>query len=131
MLICNVVLASVTPHMVFFMPIDEVATSTGGLFPTLPDKVFLVAQCAIAFFVTGGLVTARSMMAKLAPRTMLNEFFGLYALSGTATSFIGPLAIGLVTFLYHSQRAGLVVGVVFSLIGLLVMLLVREQAAEG
>ena len=130
-LICNVVLASVTPHMVFFMPIDEVAVATGGLFPTLPDKVFLVAQCAIAFFVTGGLVTARSMMAKLAPRTMLNEFFGLYALSGTATSFIGPLAIGLVTFLYQSQRAGLIVGIVFSLIGLLVMLLVREQAAEA
>ncbi len=130
-LVFNVVLVSVTPHMVFFMPIDPVATSTGGLFPTLPDKVFLVSQCAIAFFVTGGLVSARSMMAKLAPRAMLNEFFGLYALSGTATSFIGPLAIGLVTFIYNNQRAGLVVGVVFSLIGLLVMLLVREQPVEA
>ena len=129
-LLFNVVLFSVTPNMVFFVQIDPVATATGGLFPTLPDKVFLVSQCAIAFFVTGGLVSARSMMAKLAPRAMLNEFFGLYALSGTATSFIGPLAIGLVTFLYHSQRAGLVVGAVFSLIGLLGMLLVREQAAE-
>ena len=130
-LVFNVVLFSVTPNMVFFVQIDPVATATGGLFPTLPDKVFLVSQCAIAFFVTGGLVSARSMMAKLAPRAMLNEFFGLYALSGTATSFIGPLAIGLVTFLYQSQRAGLVVGAVFSLIGLLGMLLVREQAAES
>ena len=89
------------------------ATSTGGLFPTLPDKVFLVTQCSIAFFVTGGLVTGRALMAKISPRAMLNEFFGLFAMSGTATSFIGPAAIGVLTTVFHSQRAGVAVGLVF------------------
>src|SRR5262249_32467574 len=70
-LIANLVIFSVTPNMVFFMPIDAAATATGGLYPSLPDKVFLVAQCSIAFFVTGGLVTSRSMMAQLSPREML------------------------------------------------------------
>lgn len=129
-LIGNLVIFSVTPQMVFFVHIDPAAT-TGGLFPTLPDKVFLVAQCSIAFFVTGGLVTSRSMMAKLSPQAMLTEFFGIYSLSGTATTFIGPAAIGLLTILFHSQRAGVLVGAFFLLLGLLVLLPVREGREAG
>lgn len=98
-LLANLVLASVTTEMVFFIPIDAAATSTGGLFLTLPDKIFLVTQCAIAFVVTGGLATGRSLMAKISPPSMLNEFFGLFAMSGTATSFIGPAAIGVLTLI--------------------------------
>jgi UMF1 family MFS transporter len=129
-LIANIVVWSVAPNMVFFMPIDAAATSTGGLFPTLPDKVFLTAQCSVAFFVTGGLVTARSMMAKLSPRSMLNEFFGLYSMSGTATSFLGPLAIGIVTALTQTQRAGVAVGILFLAVGLLLMIPVKEEMAQ-
>lgn len=129
-LVANVVLWSVGPDMVFFNRIDVAATSTGGLFPTLPDKVFLVAQCSVAFFVTGGLVNARAMMAKLSPRSMLNEFFGLYSMSGTATSFLGPLAIGVITTLTQTQRAGVVVGIIFLALGLVLMIPVREEMAE-
>ena len=128
-LIANVIIFSVTPDMVFFVHIDPVATATGGLFPTLPDKVFLIAQCSIAVFVTGGLVTSRAMMAKLSPRSMLAEFFGIYSLSGTATTFIGPAAIGILTVLFHAQRAGVLVGVFFLLVGLLMMFAVREAEA--
>ena len=130
-LIANVIIFSVTPDMVFFVHIDPTAYVTGGLYPTLPDKVFLVAQCSIAFFVTGGLVTSRAMMAKLSPRAMLNEFFGLYSMSGTATAFVGPAAIAIVTTLFHVQRAGVMVGVVFLLIGLLIMFAVKEPRGEA
>ena len=130
-LIANLVLCSVTTEMVFFVPIDTVATSTGGLFPTLPDKVFLVTQCSIAFVVTGGLATGRSLMAKIAPQSMLNEFFGLFAMSGTATSFIGPAAIGVLTLVFQSQRIGVAVGLVFLVAGLLVMFKVREEPTPG
>jgi UMF1 family MFS transporter len=129
-LVCNLILCSVTPDRVFFMPIDPIATATGGLYPTLPDKVFLVTQCSIAFFVTGGLVTGRAMMAKLAPRALLNEFFGLFAMSGTATSFVGPACIGILTTLFQSQRAGVAVGIVFLLVGVLILFKVREDVAK-
>jgi MFS transporter, UMF1 family len=102
------------------------ASASGGVFPTLPDRVFLVTQNLLAFFVTGGLATSRTLMAKLSPPDMLNEFFGLYAVSGTATSFVGPLAIGIVTAAFASQRAGVAVGVVFLLAGLVLMVPVRE-----
>jgi MFS transporter, UMF1 family len=130
-LIANVILCSVTPDMVFFMPIDAAATATGGLYPTLPDKVFLVTQCSIAFFVTGGLVTGRALMAKLAPPTMLNEFFGLFAMSGTATSFVGPACIGILTTMFQSQRAGVAVGIVFLLVGVLILFKVKEEIARS
>ena len=126
-LLGNLILCSVTPEMVFFIPVEPPAVASTSLFPTLPDKVFLVTQCSIAFFVTGGIVTSRALMAKISPRSMLAEFFGLFAVSGTAATFVGPAAIGLLTTLFQSQRAGVAVGVVFLLAGLLVMIKVREQ----
>jgi UMF1 family MFS transporter len=126
--LANAILCSVTPNMVFFIPVEP-PVNPEGLFPTLPDKVFLVTQCSVAFFVTGGLVTSRALMAKMSPPAMLNEFFGLYAMSGTATTFVGPLMIGLVTTLFASQRAGVAVGLMFLLVGMLLMFKVREQAA--
>ncbi len=130
-LLANLVLCSVTPDTAFFVHIDPASSATGGLFPTLPDKVFLVTQCSIAFVVTGGLATGRSLMAKIAPPSMLNEFFGLFAMSGTATSFIGPVAIGVLTLVFQSQRVGVAVGLVFLLAGLLVMFKVKEEPTPG
>ena len=48
-------------------------------------------------------------------------------MSGTASSFVGPLAVGLLTRAFNSQRAGVAVGAVFLLGGLLVMTRVREE----
>ncbi len=130
-LLANVIACSTSPDSIFFL---HVAASgiTGSIYPTLPDRVFAGAQVATAIFVTGGLSSSRAMMAQLSPPSMLNEFFGIYAMSGTATSFLGPLAIGLLTFLFHSQRAGFASGIGFLLAGLLLFLLVKEAPlAEG
>ncbi len=145
-LVANVAVCSITPDMIFFVKLHAAAQAgtaaaaavaaagphgLGGLlagtFPTLPDRVFLVTQNLIALFVTGGLVTSRTLMAKLSPPDRLNEFFGLYAVSGNATTFLGPLTIGIVTAAFGSQRAGVAVGVVFLLAGLLLMIPVRER----
>jgi UMF1 family MFS transporter len=71
------------------------------------------------------------MMARISPPELVTQFFGLYALSGTATAFIAPLLVGFFTDFYESQRAGLA-----SLIGLLVVgfvmmtFVIEEQAAK-
>jgi MFS transporter, UMF1 family len=130
-LIANVVVCSVTTHSVFFIELAQPIASSGGLFPTLPDKVFMVGEVAVAVFVTGGLVSSRALMAKISPPAMLNEFFGLYAMSGTATSFFGPLAVGIVTSLFNSQRAGIATGIAFLLAGLLLIPRVQEKRGPG
>ena len=128
-LACNLILVSITPNTIFFIDIGDPIGPPAGLYPTTPDKVFLVVQNFIAFFVTCGLSTSRALMAKISPPKALNEFFGLYALSGTATSFVGPLAIGVITTVFHNQRAGVAVGIFFFAVGLLVMNWVREDRA--
>jgi UMF1 family MFS transporter len=131
--LANLIIFSITPHSVLFMDVDPSAVTGGGLlglFPTLPDKVFLVTQAFVALLVTGGLVTSRALMAKISPPAALIEFFGIYSMSGTATSFIGPLAIAVLTTVLHSQRAGVLVGAAFLLAGFAVMTRVRETRAE-
>jgi len=155
-LLANIAVCSITPEMIFFVKLHAAGTAAAGAaagsaanaavaapgphglagmisgtFPTLPDRVFLVTQNLIALFVTGGLVTSRTLMAKLSPPDRLNEFFGLYAVSGNATTFLGPLTIGIVTAVFGSQRAGVAVGIAFLLAGLLLMIPVREFEAAA
>ena len=125
-LLATIVVCSTTPESAFFVRLSRPIAVLGGPFATLPDRVFAVGQMAVAFFVTGGLASSRSLMAKLTPPAMLNEFFGVYSMSGTATSFVGPLAIGLVTSLSHNQRAGFAGGVIFLVVGLALLVRVKE-----
>ena len=130
-LIANMTLCSLTPRSIFFfVDLPAAAQSGAGLFPGVADKVLLVINASTAFFVTAGFASSRALMAKLSPPHMLNDFFGLYALSGTATSFIGPLAIGILTSFFHNQRAGVAVGIVFFVVGLAVLTSVREDEPE-
>ena len=61
---------------------------------------------------------SRSLMAQLTPKKKQNEFFGFFALTGKATSFLGPLLFGIITSFY-SQQMALWVVIVFFIIGLL------------
>jgi MFS transporter, UMF1 family len=125
-LLAIVLVCSTSPDTALFIRLSQPLQHYGGMFPTIPDIVFCVAQVLAATFVTGGLSSSRALMGKLAPPAMLNEFFGVYAMSGTATSFIGPLAIGVVTTLSHSQRIGIASGIAFLVVGMLLLLRVRE-----
>jgi len=66
------------------------------------------------------------MMARLAPEDLRTEMFGLYALSGRATSFLGPIAFGFATGFFDSQRAGMATILVFLVAGLLLLIPVKE-----
>lgn len=125
-LLAIVIVCSTSPDTALFIELSTPLHEYGGMFSTLPDIVFCVAQVLAATFVTGGLSSSRALMGKLAPPAMLNEFFGVYAMSGTATSFVGPLVIGLVTSLSHSQRIGIASGIVFMVAGMLLLLRVEE-----
>lgn len=70
----------------------------------------------------------RSLMARLSPPDMQTEMFGLYNLTGRMAGFLGPLALGLATEAFASQRAGMATIVGFFVLGFALMLLVREPA---
>ncbi|MDH5189577.1 MAG: MFS transporter, partial [Rhodospirillaceae bacterium] len=58
----------------------------------------------------------------LVPQNMETEMFGLYALSGKATSFLGPALLGWFTVMFDSQRAGMSTIIMFLVIGALLLL---------
>jgi UMF1 family MFS transporter len=91
------------------------------------DKIlFYALAMAIGVFIGPAQAAGRSLMARMAPPDLRAEFFGLFALSGKATSFVGPALVGWVTYAADSQRVGMGVIPVFFVLGLLLLLRVRE-----
>ena len=70
-------------------------------------------------------------MARMAPEDLRTEMFGLFALSGKATAFVGPWLVGVLTAAFASQRVGMSAIVVFLAAGLLLLLFVREPEKAG
>lgn len=72
---------------------------------------------------------SRSLIIRLSPQPMMTEIFGLFALSGKVTAFIGPWILGLVTLWTNSQRIGMSTVMVFLLAGGILLLWVSEEAS--
>jgi UMF1 family MFS transporter len=70
------------------------------------------------------------MLAHIAPPEKMTEFFGLYSLSGTSTTFLASLLVGLLTTWTQSQRGGMLGQTVFLTIGLVLMLFVKEERTK-
>ncbi|EKE44991.1 Major facilitator superfamily (MFS) transporter [Oceaniovalibus guishaninsula JLT2003] len=93
----------------------------------LPDAVFMGIGAAIG--AAGGALQAasRTMMVHQADPGRMAEAFGLYALSGKATSFLAPLSIGVATALTGSQQWGIAPLIVLFAGGLLLLLWVKPE----
>ncbi len=87
---------------------------------------FYVLGCVIGIFIGPAQAASRTMMARLAPADMRTEMFGLFAFSGKATAFMGPALVGVATAAAESQRVGMATILVFFVVGMLLMLLVKE-----
>lgn len=98
----------------------------GALFASPAEKAYLVLGGLIGMM--GGPLQAasRSLLIRMAPKDRITQFFGLFALTGKVTSFVGPLLIGIVTAATASQKAGMGVIVVLFLMGLTLLTRVRE-----
>ena len=101
--------------------------SGGPLFAGAAERAYLVLGCLIG--AAGGPLQAasRTMLIRLAPQERIAQCFGLFALTGKVTSFIGPLLIGVVTAITASQKAGMALLVVFFVVGLVLLARVRAR----
>ena len=123
----------ITPTQLFYgVPYDAAAAGPVWSFPyfrTLPELLFFAIFAVLAATVTAGFSNSRAMMARIAPLAHLSQFFGIYALSGTATAFLGHGLVAIFTRAFHSQRAGFASTVILLAAGLLLMRWVREERA--
>ena len=87
---------------------------------TLYPKIFFwISGVLLGTMVGPNQSCSRSYMAQIIPEDKKNEFFGFYAFTGKATSFLGPLMFGFLTKIY-SQQIGLLSILVFFIIGLII-----------
>jgi UMF1 family MFS transporter len=103
------------------------AAGTVALLAEAKTTFWLVAL-VIGIFVGPAQSASRTLMARLAPADQRTEMFGIYALTGKVTAFIGPFLFGTATVWFESQRAGMATILVMFVIGGLLLLRVREPA---
>lgn len=116
LIISSVLLLSLQPDRIFWVMTVEIGGD--GLFSGTSEQMFLALGGCIGA-ASGPLQSAsRTLMARIAPEEQRTQFFGLYALSGKLTSFLGPFSVATVTALTGDVTLGVAVLVLFFAVGL-------------
>ena len=97
--------------------------------------ISMIAQTKMQFFFGVMVVSiflgtiqsaSRVLMTLLLDSDNVGKGFGLFAFSGRITSFLGPLLVGTMTFLF-SQRVGLLSCIILFILGFILMMKVNED----
>lgn len=78
---------------------------------------FMILGGAIGLVLGGSQALSRSLFSQLIPAGKEGEYYGFYEISDKGTSWLGPLAFGLVFQLTASYRVGLVSLLIFFVVG--------------
>ena len=104
-----------------------IAFGTPILFIT-SKTAFWILALFLGIFMGPAQAASRSLMARLAPPGQVTEMFGLFALSGKVTAFLGPAMLAWVTAIFASQRAGMATVIIFIAAGALILTTVKEPS---
>lgn len=123
-------IVGVTADRVFYVIPAEPLDPTRGLFGSLQEKTLMGFALILGFCMGPMQAASRTMIGRIAPEGMTGEFYGLFALSGRATAWMAPLAIGIVTAASGSTRIGMACVLAFLVLGFLLLWSVREERAK-
>lgn len=102
----------------------------------ISGTAMLIIKSKVLFWILGTILSlgvgpvqaaSRSLMIRISPEDLITEMFGLYALSGKATSFLGPAILASLTELTKSQRFGMSTVIYFLLFGGAILLTVKVK----
>jgi UMF1 family MFS transporter len=113
------------PDRVMWVPVDPVPLFDGPMFTTLPELVFIAAAGIGAISITAAYASSRTLLTLLVRPERAGTFFGLYALSGTATMWLGPMLVAWGTVATQSQQGGFATVLILLGLGFLLLLRVR------
>ena len=125
-----VILLAVSPagmRFVFTVQPDALPLWNGPLFTKMPEIVFLGLGGIVAVFNTALFASSRTFLTRLMPPGQSGAFFGLYALAGTATVWLGPLVVKTAVTTFQSQQAGNLAIALLMAAGLAALSLVRDD----
>jgi UMF1 family MFS transporter len=105
-------------------------------FQTATELIYFGVVMVIAISITAAYASSRTMMTRLSPKEMIGELFGIYALAGTATVWMGPLIVESMTRWGQANapewalQIGFGAIVVLLVVGFAVLWDVKEPKAE-
>jgi len=131
LMITAIMAVSITKDTLFFViPVDAYSYTindlTFGLYESLSEVVYVFVVIFLGTFSGPAQAASRALMANIAPRQYMTEFFGLFAFSGKATSWLAPAIIAFLTAYYESLRVGMGAIIIFVVIGLVGLMYVKE-----
>jgi UMF1 family MFS transporter len=120
-------IVGVTADKVLFVVDAGALAPNRGLFGSTQEKVFMAFALVLGFCMGPMQAASRTLIGRLAPDGMSGECYGLFALSGRATAWMAPLAIGIVTASTGSTRLGVACVLFFLTVGFILLWQVREE----
>lgn len=115
------------PRWVILLSIVMLILTIAVMLTTFDIVVFWIAGLVGGVFMGPVQASSRSYMAHIVPAHLATQLFGMYALSGRVTAFIGPLLVGGLVALFHSQRIGLGGALIMMFVGLIIMMFVPKE----
>ncbi|MCD2182590.1 MFS transporter [Rhizobium sp. GN54] len=122
LIVATLGIVSTAPEHTLFGLLPLPSEDSGGLFGTAAEKAYIVYGLLVGIAFGPVQASARSYLARSVAPEEAGRYFGLYALTGRATSFAAPLSVGIVTSLTGSAALGMGALVVFLVIGLVLLL---------
>jgi len=89
--------------------------------------IFLIFASINGFFIGPVQSASRVFMTKSIDRNNQASAFGLFALSGKLTSFIGPLLVSTITYISNNQKIGFSSAIALLFIGLIILFYVKKN----
>jgi UMF1 family MFS transporter len=125
LIVCLISFLSIGRDYVFFVVAADAPQPGAGLYSSAGEKIYVAIGLVIGLVVGPAQAASRTLLIRLAPADRVTQFFGLFALSGKVTSFMGPLLVAVVTTIFASQKAGMAVLIGFFAVGALILSRVR------
>ncbi|MDQ0318190.1 UMF1 family MFS transporter [Pararhizobium capsulatum DSM 1112] len=133
-LICLVIatlgIVSTGPGYTLFGLLPLSTDDSGGLFGTAAEKAYIVFGLLVGIAFGPVQASSRSYLARSVRPDEAGRYFGLYALSGRATSFLAPASVATITLATGSARLGMMALVAFLGLGLLLLLMTPYPASK-
>jgi UMF1 family MFS transporter len=117
-----VILLGTRPDRIGWFPASAEPIHNGPMFTTLPELAFIAIAGVSAISITAAYASSRTLLTTLVRPERLGTFFGLYALSGTATLWVG-------TQVTQSQQGGFATVLILLVSGFALLLTVKNPAS--
>ena len=93
-------------------------------------SLFWVFTPILGLFVGPVQAVSRTFLSRLAKPEEITRMYGLFNLSGKATSFLGPLLVGTITVLTGTQRLGMAMIIPFFILGGILLCFVKDVGRQ-